>query len=165
MMTVIVPDNVKVVQVENIRSFSPQDKIQYFDKVILEVLRANPEGLTAPEIKDALRFYHATVRQHLARLVERGQAISHHRGKLTLYYPNGDLVGKPYVIESKTKDGLQYVVNKLKTRDGLSYYIQQKELDAYRSLRVKGGITISKDDAEDFIKLIHTFVLKEHNNG
>lgn len=164
-MSVIIPESVKVVGQENIKSFSPQDKIQYYDKVILEVLRANPEGLTAPEISGALGFYSNTVRQHLARLVERGQAMSQHRGKLILYQPNGEVVDKPYTIESKSKDGLQYVVNKLKTKEGISYYIQQRELDAYRTLRVKGGITISKDDAEDFIKFLHTYVVKEHQNG
>ena len=164
-MNVVIPDTVKVVKQENIKSFSPQDRLQYYDKVLVEVLQANPEGLTAPEITDALGFYRTTVKQHLARLVERGQAISFHRGKLTLYYPNGEIVDKPFVIKSKSNEGLQFVVNKLKTKNGLSYYIQQKELDAYRSLRVKGGITISSDDAEDFIKFLHTYVLKEHQNG
>lgn len=164
-MPVIIPENVKVVDQENIKSFSPQDKVQYYDKVILEVLRANPEGLTAPEISAALVFYAGTVRQHLARLVERGQAISQHRGKLTLYHPNGEVVDKPYVIESQSKDGLQYIISKLRTKEGISYYIQQRELDSYKTLRVKGGITISKDDCKNFIKLLHTYVAKEHQNG
>lgn len=160
-MPIVIPETIKIVEENGIRTLSPQDKIQYYDKLILEILRANSDGVAAPEIEEATGFRGATIRQHLARLVERGEANSIQRGKLTLYYPNGEVVGKPIIINSKVKDGRQYVITKLEGRDGTSYYVQQRELDAYRSLRVKGGITIDIEDVRDFIKQFHTNTMRE----
>jgi hypothetical protein len=164
-LNIRVPDTIKLVSESAIKSFSPQDRLQYYDKVILEVLRANSDGLTAPEVESATGFYRRTVAQHLSRLVERGEATSMQRGKISMYYPNGDVVGKPFVIQSKIRDGRQYVVNKLKGKEGISYYIQLKELDAYRTLKVKGGITVDKEDLEHFIRSISTYGAQEYRNG
>jgi hypothetical protein len=69
---------------------------------------------------------------------------------------------KPFTIESKNRLGTAYVVNKLKDSFGnLSYYIQEKELDAYRTLRVKGGVTIDAKDLKDFITEFHTYAMKD----
>lgn len=164
-MKLNVPETIKVVSEDTMKSFSPRDRVEYYDKVILEVLRANSGGATAPEVEEATNFYRRTVAQHLSRLVERGEAISIQRGKITMYYPNGDVVGKPFVIPSKIRDGRQYVVNKLKGKDGVSYYIQLKELDAYRTLRIKGGILVDKGDLEHFIKNINTYGAQEYRDG
>ena len=164
-MTIRVPETIKVVSEATIKSFSPQDRLQYYDKVIVEVLRANAEGVTSPEVEQATGFYRRTIAQHLSRLVERGEATSIQRGKLTLYYPNGEVLGKPSIFQSKKKEGRQYVVNKLKSKEGISYYIHLKELDAYRTLRVKGGMIIDKDDLEHFIKWINTYGAQEYKDG
>jgi hypothetical protein len=164
-MPIVIPESIKVVEEKAIRTLSPQVKTQYYDKVILDILRANADGVTPSEIEEGTGFRGATIRQHLQRLTERGEANSIQKGKLTLYYPNGEIVGKPFTINSKTKDGRQYVITKLEGRDGKSFYIQQRELDAYRSLRVKGGITIDVEDIPDFIKQFHTHTVRGSNNG
>jgi hypothetical protein len=164
-LTVIIPESVKLVEEHDIRTLSPQSKTQYYDKVILEILRANAEGATPPEIEQATAFRGATIRQHLQRLVERGEANSIQKGKLRLYFANGEIVGRPFSINSKMIDGRQYIVTKLEGRGGTSYYIQQRELDSYRSLRVKGGITVDVEDMPDFIKQLHTHVLRRENHG
>lgn len=160
-MTVIIPETIKIVQQKDIRSLSPSGKTQYYDTLIVEILRVNPDGVTPSEIQEATGFRGETIRQHLARLVERGEVNSIQKGKLKLFYPNGEIIGKPFVINSKIKDGRQYVITKLEGRDGTSYYVQQRELDAYRSLRVKGGIIIDTEDIRDFIKQLHTHTMKE----
>ena len=164
-MPIIIPETIKIAEDSAIRTLSPQTKTQYYDKVILEILRSNADGVTPSEIEDAIGFRGATIRQHLKRLVERGEANSIERGKLTLYYPNGEIVGKPFTINSKIKDGRQYVITKLEGKDGISYYVQQRELDAYRSLRVRGGITIDIEDVHDFIKQLHTHTMEQHKKN
>ena len=164
-MPIVIPENIKIAKEQDIRTLSPIGKTQYYDKVILDILRANSDGVTPPEIEEATGFRGATIRQHLARLVERGEANSIQRGKLTLYYPNGEVVGKPFIINSKIKDGRQYVITKLEGKDGKSYYIQQRELDAYRSLRVRGGITVDIEDIPDFIRQFHTHTMRGTGNG
>ena len=161
-MTIVVPDSVKIVEEKDIRSLSPQGKTQYYDRVLLDILRTNTDGATPPEIEEATGFRGATIRQHLNSLVERGEVNSIQKGKMTLYFPNGEIVGKPFIISSKTKDGRQYVITKLEGKDGVSYYLQLRELDKFRSLRVRGWLSIDADDIHDFIKSFHTYTMRQH---
>lgn len=160
-----IPDSIKLIEQKQIATLSPADRDKYYDKVILDILHANPEGATAPEIEEITGFYGRTIRDHLKKLVARGEVTSISRGKLTLYFPNGEIIGKPHTIESKARPGTVYVVNKIENANGRFFYIQEKELDAYRTLRVKGGITIPQNDIKEFIKRLHTYCMQgeEHH--
>lgn len=157
-----VPDNVKLLSPKQAYTLSPSDKDRYYDKVVIDLLRANPSGVTVSELEDATDFMGRTIRAHLKSLVARGEVQAISRGKLSIYQSNGEIIDKPTSIDSTSKNGTVYVVNRMKDVAGnLSYYIQEKELDAYRTLRVKGGITIQSGDMRKFIMELHTLSLKD----
>ena len=117
--------------------------------------------MSAPEIEKKTGFYGRTVRDHLKNLASLGKVDRVARGGVSFYYPVGDLEEKPLIIHSKSKDGLSYAVNRLINRRGRFLYIQQKEMDDYRTLIVKGGILIPEEDVKTFIVKMHTYCAKK----
>lgn len=157
-----VPDDVKLLEPEQVVTLSPADKQRYYDKIIMDLLKANPAGVTVSEIEETTHFMARTIRPHLKALVARGEAICINRGKWSLYQANGEVQDKPIAIQSKARLGTTYVVNKIKDSAGnFSYYVQEKELDAYRILRVKGGITIHSADIKDFLTEVNMLAMKD----
>jgi hypothetical protein len=163
MKTIVrVPDNVKLLKPEQAVKLSPADKTRYYDRAIMDILRANPEGITVSEIEEATGFMARTIRPHLNALVARGEAMRISRGKLMVYQANGVVLDKPVSIESAAKLGTVYVISRIKDVAGnLSYYVQEKELDEYRRLTVKGGISIHSDDIKRFLTELHTIALED----
>ena len=160
-----IPETVRLLEPKQIFTLSPADKDRYYDKVIVDILQANPSGVTISEIEDATNFLAKTLRAHVKRLVAWGEAVSFAKGKMVLYYPNGQIMGKPTIIEARSRLGTVYAVNKIRDAfNNLSYYIQEKELDEYRTLRVKGGISISLDDMRKFVTELHTVSLRDSQN-
>jgi predicted transcriptional regulator len=157
-----IPDEVKLLEPNQVLALSPADRQRYYDRVIMDILRANREGVTVGEIEEVTSFMARTIRPHLKALVARGEAICVNRGKWTIYQANGEIQDKPVAIQSVAKLGTTYVVNKIKDNAGnISYYIQEKELDAYRLLTVKGGITIHSSDMKHFLTEINTIVMRD----
>ena len=95
------------------------------------------------------------------RLTARGEAHTITRGGVAFYFTRGIIQGETLTIKSKTKQGLQYIITNLENVDGKFYYIQQKEIDEYRALRVKGSVMIAEEDGHDFIKQFHTHMVRE----
>src|SRR5437667_10633073 len=108
-----VPDDVKLLEPKQVVTLSPADKQRYYDKVIMDILRANPAGVTVTEIEEVTSFMARTIRPHLKALVARGEAICINRGKLTIYQANGEILDKPTAIQSTARLGTVYVVNKI----------------------------------------------------
>lgn len=153
----IIPDSIKLVNRKTVVGFSPREKDKYYDKVVFDILNANPSGVSAAEIEKATGFYGRTVREHLRGIAKLGKAFDVTRGGVTFYFPIGESSDKPLTIPSKTREGVFYVANKLTNQRGNFIYIQQKEMDDYRTLVVKGGIMIAEDDVKDFITKMHTY--------
>ena len=152
----------KLLQPKQVVTLSPADKQRYIDKVIVDLLKANPQGVTVSEIEGATSFMARTIRPHLKGLVARGEAVCINRGKLAVYQANGELLDKPITIQSTARLGTVYVVNKIRDNSGgLSYYVQEKELDAYRVLRVKGGITIHENDIKNVLTEINSVAMRD----
>lgn len=165
MLPLRVPDNVKLLNKDKVLEMPPQEREKYYEKVILDVLVANKEGATAPEIAQGTGFHERTIRGHLDKLTARGETYSVKRGAAAFYFARGVTQEKSLIIKSKTKEGLYYVITNLKNADGDFFYIQQKELDEYRALRVRGAIMIAKGDGQDFIKQFHTHMAKEEGKN
>lgn len=163
MKTIVrIPDEVKLLKPEQAVKLSPFEKTRYYDRVIMDILRANPEGITVAEIEEVTGFMARTIRPHLIALVARGEVLKITRGKLVIYQANGEVLDKPTSIESSSRLGTVYVVSRIRDVAGnLSYYIQEKELDAYRRLTVKGGISVGAEDMEHFLKQLHTVALRD----
>ncbi len=160
-----IPPNVKLLAKDSVLKMPPQEREKYYERVILDILIANKEGATAPEIAQSTNFAERTIRGHLDRLTARGEVFTVMRGGATFYFSRGTTQGKSLTIKSKAKEGLYYVVTSLKNLDGDFYYVQQKEIDEYRALRVKGSIMIAKEDGQDFIREFHTHMAREKNES
>ena len=160
-MTTTIPPTVKLLTKERVLKMPPQEREKYYERVILDILIANKLGATAPEISQSTGFAERTIRGHLDRLTARGEAHTITRGGVAFYFTRGIIQGETLTIKSKTKQGLQYIITNLENVDGKFYYIQQKEIDEYRALRVKGSVMIAKEDGHDFIKQFHTHMVRE----
>lgn len=159
-MPIIIPSTVKLLPKVSALKLPPQEREKYYERVILDILIANKDGATAPEISRSTGFARRTIGGHLDRLVAIGEIHSITRGVTSIYYARNIIHSDSIKIKSESKPGLVYVVTTLKNNDGEFYYIQQKEIDDYRALRVKGSIMIPKDDGKNFIKYFHTHMLK-----
>ena len=161
MVTPKIPDTVKLLAKETVLRMPPQERERYYERVINEILIANKQGATASEVSRCTGFAERTIRNHLEILTARGETYVIIRGNTSFYYIRDTIQGEKLTIKSKTRLGVQYIVTDLENFDGKFYYIQQKEMDEYRALRVKGSLMIAKEDGHDFIKQIHTHMSKE----
>ncbi len=155
MVTIQVP---KILPTQEIASMRPQDRERYIEKVILSILEANPRGVTIPEITAKTEFYRDTVAKHLERLVATREGYCVTRGNVSVYYKNGQVVHATDVKDS-TSPNRNYTFYKLENEDGVFVYIQEKELDEFKAVRVKGGIMIDYRYASQFMKELQDFLL------
>jgi len=156
-----IPDTIKLLPRDTVTKLSPAEKDKYYDKVIEDILNANPTGVSAPEIEKATGFYGRTVRDHLKNLTSLGKGNKITRSGISFYFPTGKMEDKPLTIQSETRDGLFYAINRLTNQRGKFLYVQQKEMDEYRTLIVKGGILIPEEDMKNFITQMHTYCAKK----
>jgi len=150
-------ETIRLLPRETAVRLSPTEKDKYYDKVITDILLANPTGVSANEIEKKTGFYGRTIREHLKNLAKIGKAYGISRSGVVFYFPSGKEEEKPITISSKTREGLFFVINKLVNQRGKFYYIQEKEMDEYRTLIVKGGILIPAEDMREFVTKLHTY--------
>jgi len=160
LVTIQIP---KVLPVKEVVSMRPQDREHYVEKIILGILEMNPRGVTVSEIARKTSFYRDTVAKHLERLVATREAYSVMRGNVTVYYKNGQVVHATDVKDTTSSDRT-YTFYKLENEDGKFVYIQEKELDEFRSVRVRGGIMIDARYALQFLKELQSFVLGDRRD-
>lgn len=160
MTRIVEPDLLSPAEISGMR---PKDRERYIESVILELLQLNPRGVTIREVAEKIGFRRDTVAKHLERLVATREAYSIVRGNVSVYYRNGQVVHATDVKETSTPDR-QYTFFKLENEDGRFFYIQEKEVDEFRAIRVKGGILINADYAMRFIREFQKFVVgvKDH---
>jgi predicted transcriptional regulator len=155
MVTIQVP---KVLPFKEVITMRPQDRQHYIEKIILDILEMNPRGVTITDIARKTSFYRDTVAKHLERLVATREAYSIMRGNAAVYYKNGQVVHATDVKDATSQDRT-YTFFKLQNDDGKFIYIQEKELDEFRALTVKGGIMIDARYVMQFIKELQNFVM------
>lgn len=156
-----IPDTIKILAYDKIRALPVDDRKKYIDKVILDILRSNPKGLTVAHIADATKFYRRTISDHLEKLAIRGEVYSTAEGKrLKKYFINGETVAEPERIESGLPDGHHFLLYRIKSELGSSVYIQERRLDDFRRTEVLGGITVRDEELENFIKKLHVLGAK-----
>jgi len=154
--------NMKLLSKEEIRSMRPKDRELYTEKVLLDFVRASPDGTTTSELETKTRFYHRTIRDHLDVLVARGEVVSRTIGKsgMSMYYPRGEPVGKPVEIRSRTELGKSYLVFRL-AGNMPKFYVQERVVDSFGGIDIKGGIYINEPDVLDFVKSLHAIASKQ----
>lgn len=159
------PDEQKKMQLltkDEVLSLRPKDREMYIDKVLLELVRASPNGTSTSELEQTTKFYGRTIRDHLDKLVARGQIIVRTIGRdeRSIYYPSGEVIGKPTEIKSRSESGKSYLVFRIEESRGDRFYVQERILDSFGGINVRGGIHINEDDVLDFVKSLHALASK-----
>ncbi len=156
MSQIVVPEMLPRDKVESMR---PREKQKYIEHIILETLRRNPRGVTIAELQSKTPFSRNTFMEHLGRLVATRQASRLFRGKVSIYYRNGS-VQNAFDVRDKTNPDHLYTFMQLENEDGKFIYLQEKEVDEFRSIKVRGGIMINAAIAPEFLNKLRDFVFQ-----
>jgi DNA-binding transcriptional ArsR family regulator len=140
---------------EEIKALRPRDRESYIESVILEVLALNPRGITVSQTSKATGFSRDTVSKHLERLLAIREAYKVDRG-VAVFYKNGK-VADEHDLKLVTSDDKTYTFYRLVNEDGEFIYIQEREIDEFRAVKVKGGIMISSKDFKPFMSALQNF--------
>ena len=146
---------------EEIKVLRPRDRDSYIESVILDILALNPRGITVSQTAKHAGFSRDTVSKHLDRLLAIREAYKVDRG-VAVYYKNGK-VADEHDLKLLTSDDKTYSFYKLVNEDGQFIYIQEREIDEFRAVKVKGGIMISFKDFKPFISALQNFGLGATN--
>lgn len=144
---------------EEVLSMSPKDRDKYMEHTILGILKENPQGATISEITDATRLNRVTITKHLNRLVAIREAYRTERGSVSIYYKNGK-VSHARNVEHSFANDKRYSFFRLINEDEKLVYIQEKETNAFGTVKVKGGIIIKDEDFLEFMKELQKFMIE-----
>lgn len=138
--------------IEEIENLPPEDKKEYYRLIIQDVLRNNPDGLTVSKIQKITGFNKKTIRLHLDYLTAIREAYKKEFGpKSIVYYPNHNF-SHPHGDRTYKIGDAYYTFKEITNEYGEYLYIQEKTKDRHNMYTVLGGIIISKDGLEDFIR-------------
>jgi len=146
---------------DEVKALRPREREAYVEKVILEVLRLNPRGVIISQVSDQIGFSRDTVSKHLERLSAIREAYKVDRG-VSVYYKNGK-VADEQDLKLLTSDDRTYAFYKLENEDGKFIYIQEREVDEFRSVKVRGGIMINAKDFKTFVNGLQKFAFEDRN--
>lgn len=137
--------------IKEIENLGPEEKKEYYRLVISEILKKNPNGITASQIVDLTGFDHRTVTKHLDFLTAVREAYKKEFGPRTvIYYPNHSL-SEPSTKETYQIGDSYYTFSQIQNDFGEFLYIQEKKKDSKNIFTTIGGIIISVDAIDDFI--------------
>ena|SRR2546427_11266484 len=143
---------------EEVKALRPRERDAYIEKIILEILRLNARGVIISQVSDQTGFSRDTVSKHLDRLSAIREAYKVDRG-VSVYYKNGK-VADEQDLKVLTSDDRTYTLYKLENEDGKFIYIQEREIDEFRSVKVRGGIMINAKDFKTFLTGLQNFALE-----
>ena len=136
---------------DELRSLRPKDKNQYIQKLILQILEMNNQGVTVSELSEQTNIHRNTLSSHIKTLIATREAYAIKRGKISIFYKNGKVVHAKST-EQKFPNDRFYRFYRLENEHGKFIYIQERQLDEFRAVKVKGGIMI---DDRDFVKFMN----------
>ena len=148
-----------IVSQDELKSLRPKDREEYIQNLLLQILALNSQGVTIPELESATRIHRNTLSSHIKNLVATREAYSVDRGKLSIFYKNGKVV-HARSTEYEFPHGKFYKFFRLENEDGKFIYIQERQLDEFRAVKVKGGIMINDNDFFNFLKELQKFALE-----
>jgi transcriptional antiterminator len=144
---------------EEFRSLRPKDKDQYIQKLILQILEMNNQGVTIGELSDQTNIHRNTVASHMKTLVATREAYAINRGKISIFYKNGKVV-HARSTEPKFPNDRFYRFYRLENEQGKFIYIQERQIDEFRAVKVKGGIMIEDRDFMKFMNELQKFAVE-----
>lgn len=155
-----IPSDVDVWTYNKINSLSREAKKNYYVQLLRKILKANPDGLTAPQISKELNalnskysFNPDTLNIYLNQLVSMREAYTSVIGNATVYKYNGRLLH----ADKKTffeKEGRTYHLIEIENPNLLGehfFLIQEREKTPHNIDRVVGGVLIPKKYFYDFV--------------
>lgn len=148
---------------EEVLCLRPTDRDSYVQELIKEILKLNPQGITISEVSKRTGLNRNTIAKHLKRLVAIREAYALTRGNLAIYYKNGRVLHAMSSEHGFANDRF-FTFYRLENDEGKFIYIQEKEMDEFRAIRVKGGIMIKDEDFLEFMKVLQTFALEVTEN-
>jgi DNA-binding transcriptional ArsR family regulator len=152
---------------KDLKNMRPKDRDEAVQKLLLNVLDLNSQGVTIGELEEQTRISRPTLSSHMKTLVATREAYENKRGKLSVFYKNGKVVHAKST-ECKFNDRF-YKFFRLKNPKGKFIYIQERQIDEFRSTKVNGGIMIKYEDFVPFLKELQNFGIEvskyesEHN--
>lgn len=134
------------------QGLSPQDKEEYVQRKVLEILEMNPNGVMIPEIDEVTPFTRPTIIKHLEKLVGLRKAYKLRRGrKYFVYYSNGSPIHQEYRIETKGTDGSPSFRGTF-INNNFGEYVFLEDL-ALQSV-AGGSILIKRSDMQRFLEFV-----------
>lgn len=143
---------------EDYKRLPPNEKEKYVKITILQILKLNKnKGVTIKQISDATYFHRSTIAYHIDSLLSTGEVYKYpENSKNALYFPNGNF-GDPISKKDIRMDDKIYTFFLMSNQLGKFLYIQEKQIDVYGTVIVKGGIMIPIKNKTDFLKMITEF--------
>lgn len=157
-MRIKIPQD-NLVSNEELQSLRPKDRDQYVQKLTLEILEINPQGVTVSEIADQTKINRNTVASHMKTLVAIREAYAINRGNLSIFYKNGKVV-HARSTEHRFPNDRFYKFYRLENEQGKFVYIQERQLDELRAIKVRGGIMINDKDFNEFYRELRNFAME-----
>jgi len=153
------PPKMLMLRKDEVLALRPTDRDNYAEKIIKELLRANPKGITISEIEDVTGLNRSTITKHLKRLVAIREAYSQKRGNLSIYYNIGQITSSHNVLDNIARS-ISYAFHRVINDEGNYIYIQEINEDYYGTKKVSGGIMIKDQDFMNFMRELQKFVLE-----
>jgi hypothetical protein len=140
---------------KDLKNMRPKDRDEAVQNLLLQMLELNSQGVTIGELSGQTRISRPTLASHMKTLVATREAYENKRGKLSVFYKNGKVV-HARSTECRFNDRF-YKFFRLKNQQGKFIYVQERQMDEYRSTKVNGGIMIKDEDFVPFIKELQKF--------
>jgi len=153
-MRLKLPEN--IITQEELQVLRPKDRDECIQKLLMQILELNPQGVTISELADQARISRNTLASHMKTLEAIREAYSINRGKLSVFYKNGKVVHAKST-EYKFPNDRFYKFYRLENEQGKFIYIQERQVDEFRAIKVNGGIMINDKDFFEFLKELQKF--------
>jgi len=155
-MKLELPQN--LISPESLKSMRPKDKDECIQKLLLQILELNSQGITITELMGQTKIHRNTLAGHMKTIVATREAYEVKRGKLSVFYKNGKVVHAKST-ECRFNDRF-YKFFRLKNEQGDFIYVQERQMDEFRAIKVNGGIMIKDEDFLVFLKELQKFGLE-----
>jgi transcriptional antiterminator len=146
----------EIITQDELQNLRPKDRDECVQKLLLQVLELNNQGVTIAELAEQIRINRNTLASHMKTLVAIREAYELNRGRLSVFYKNGKVV-HARSTEYKSPNDRFYRFYRLDNDQGRFIYIQERQLDEFRATKVRGGIMIEDKDFFEFIKELQKF--------
>jgi len=155
--------DIELLDEDEYRSLSPDEKESYVFETLKKLLHTNPEGITKSDIIESTNFGRKTIDKHLEKMVALNEGYVRRMGGTDVYYPNGKLLHSG-INQKQQINGKTFQAQQLENISGESIYLQELEEGKFGSEEVKGGLLIPKDKFHEFVEWLNEVVTNMEEN-